>query len=766
MNRAQKSRGRLAVMWSVIVTCAVLFTAAPPERSQAAVASGWDPGSIISDRVFYDSGSMSAAQVTAFLRDKGSACVAGERPCLKNYTETTRNWAPEPGLCAGYTGRPGESAGDIIARVAASCGISPKVLLTVLQKETSLVTKSRPTAQNYNTAMGFGCPDTAPCNTEYYGFFNQVYRAARQFKVYAANPTRYGYQAGRSNYIQYNPNPACGGSNVTIRNQATASLYIYTPYQPNKAALANLYGTGDSCSAYGNRNFWRTYTDWFGDSRQGGYFITSTSTSTVYLVTGTVKYAVPDWGTYLAYAPLGPIAWVSDAQLNGYPTVGSLGRFVRNRGTGEVFFADNGSRNHVPTCAMILDYGSPCGGVVDLDAAQIGLLRSGPQLATVATLSDGRTFAVLGGQRREVFDDASRAAAQIPATRTQLSASALDYLPRGMPIIRDGSVATGRSGGAALWAGGRSASIPPSTVNVPGLATLPHGTLDTASIAALPSAGGAPGVFSREGQGVAILTGTGLVSLDATAAGGPVKASSLPGALFDRFPRVQNAGPLAMTASSTSKVYVLVSGYKRWALTWNDLVNRFGGRAPAITWVGPETLNALPTGPDLLPAGMLVQGQGRPEVYLVDAGNRIIWIDSPDVLNAFGTWSIARVPVAALTGYQVDPDPLLPLISCPDARAGVGGQRRPINRAQAGPLPATALGAASCAKLTASGPTLTGPLFVTSRATTAVYVVIGGVKRPIANWNALLRLRGSSGAPIFWLTDSVLQRMPTGAQIS
>jgi len=49
-----------------------------------------------------------------------------------------------------------------------------------------------------------------------------------------------------------------------LQNQATAGLYNYTPYQPNQAALNNLYGSGDACSAYGNRNFWRIYIDWFG----------------------------------------------------------------------------------------------------------------------------------------------------------------------------------------------------------------------------------------------------------------------------------------------------------------------------------------------------------------------------------------------------------------------------------------------------------------------------------------------------------------------
>ena len=60
-----------------------------------------------------------------------------------------------------------------------------------------------------------------------------------------------------------NPNPACGSSPVYLQGRATAALYNYTPYQPNRAALA---GTNDGCGAYGNLNFWRLYTDWFGST--------------------------------------------------------------------------------------------------------------------------------------------------------------------------------------------------------------------------------------------------------------------------------------------------------------------------------------------------------------------------------------------------------------------------------------------------------------------------------------------------------------------
>ncbi len=62
----------------------------------------------------------------------------------------------------------------------------------------------------------------------------QVYYAARAFNRYAANPTSYGYRAGFTHNILYNPNPACGARSVYVRNQATANLYIYTPYTPER----------------------------------------------------------------------------------------------------------------------------------------------------------------------------------------------------------------------------------------------------------------------------------------------------------------------------------------------------------------------------------------------------------------------------------------------------------------------------------------------------------------------------------------------------
>nr|WP_240921422.1 hypothetical protein [Microbacterium excoecariae] len=94
--------------------------------------------------------------------------------------------------------------------------------------------------------------------------------AAYQLQRYTKDSYFSWYPVGRSSQVLWHPNSSCGSAAVTIKNDATAALYYYTPYQPNRAALNAGYGVGDSCSSYGNRNFYNYYTDWFGPTHGGG----------------------------------------------------------------------------------------------------------------------------------------------------------------------------------------------------------------------------------------------------------------------------------------------------------------------------------------------------------------------------------------------------------------------------------------------------------------------------------------------------------------
>jgi putative cell wall-binding protein len=227
--------------------------------------SGFDPGYIISDELFYNGNAASAESVQNFLNVMLPSCRSGY-VCLKDYSVPTVS-RPASAMCNAYNGGGVETAATIIYKVGVACGISQKALLVLLQKEQSLITDDWPSARQYAAATGYACPDTADCDANYAGFYNQVYWAAYQFK-------RYGNPPGTSNYftwykvdgsasaVRYHPNAACGSSQVVIRNKATAALYYYTPYQPNQAAIN---GSPDTCSAFGNLNFYSIYSRWFGN---------------------------------------------------------------------------------------------------------------------------------------------------------------------------------------------------------------------------------------------------------------------------------------------------------------------------------------------------------------------------------------------------------------------------------------------------------------------------------------------------------------------
>lgn len=252
---------------ATVMSLSVLMAVVP-----ASVAAAADPrlpstiqdgGFIISDDEFFDGSSMTVAQAQAFLEARVPTCKATTGPtCLRNFTADLPAKAKD-NYCAAISAKKKVRASEIVVTVGKACGISPKVILVMLQKEQGLVTSTKPSEWNYRAAMGMNCPDTAPCSAASAGFVNQVYLGARQQQVYVANPTYYGYRAGQVATVKWHPNSACGTSKVRIQNQATANLYIYTPYRPNMAALAAGYGTGDSCSSYGNRNFYNYYVQWF-----------------------------------------------------------------------------------------------------------------------------------------------------------------------------------------------------------------------------------------------------------------------------------------------------------------------------------------------------------------------------------------------------------------------------------------------------------------------------------------------------------------------
>ena len=241
----------------------------------AASLAGFDPGYIISDYQMENYNSMNEAEIQAFLTAKNSCLNTDYNYYLRLSANGNYAWHFENGhfVCLseerfgdGEVIGSGDTAAHIIWQTSQDYRINPQVLLVLLQKETGLITDPIPNNLDYRKATGFGCPDTAACSSKYYGFKNQLRNAAALFRTVLDGGWT-NYPLG-NNYVQYNPNAACGGSVVNIRSLATSALYRYTPYQPNAGAIAAGYGTA-YCGAYGNRNFYLYFEDWFGGITEG-----------------------------------------------------------------------------------------------------------------------------------------------------------------------------------------------------------------------------------------------------------------------------------------------------------------------------------------------------------------------------------------------------------------------------------------------------------------------------------------------------------------
>ncbi len=337
---------------AVSVLLAFVGLVATSSTSDALSGATFKPGLIISDTVFFDYGTMSASKIQSFLESKVPVCTDndGGPKCLRNYTETVVGSVAIRSNLHDYNlhlcdtvpaSNTPIAASTIIYQVAVACKINPQVLLVTLQKEQGLVGAADPTTYMYKAAMGYGCPDSAPqvCgqdSNQTSRLFWQLYRAAWQLKYYGhPQGTIKYYRPGAVHNIQYHPKTSCGKKGVYIESQATANLYYYTPYQPNAAALANLGGTGDSCSAYGNRNFWRYFWSWFGNPTIGVNLIRSATDANGanYLVNleANIRYRIPTDSVLTDYKTLGAVGEHSNTFVNSFTDGGDLGSIVADK---------------------------------------------------------------------------------------------------------------------------------------------------------------------------------------------------------------------------------------------------------------------------------------------------------------------------------------------------------------------------------------------------------------------------------------------------
>ena len=184
------------------------------------------PNLIISDGSMRAQDSMSAAQVQAFLNTKNGPLKSASFPR--------------------HDGGPVAPASVIIWEACQRWGISPRVMLTMLQKEQSLIdapTTGQTLQYRYDWAVGMGVPDSGNRNYAFQGFGNQLWYSAMRLDGYGELKPGVTYVPKWKGPGDTTWMPS-GAAPVNI---STWKLYIYNP------------------SIYGNTNFYNSYLRYFGD---------------------------------------------------------------------------------------------------------------------------------------------------------------------------------------------------------------------------------------------------------------------------------------------------------------------------------------------------------------------------------------------------------------------------------------------------------------------------------------------------------------------
>lgn len=212
--------------------------------SIGAFAMEFDNGYIISDLDMTDYSSMSCTDVQTFLDRRTGTLATFTAPDKDGIVKT---------------------AAEIIWEAGQENKISPKFLLTMLQKEQSLVEDSAPKQSQYDWAMGYGVCDDCSVNDPaillFKGFGTQVDSTAGANRWYIENTNNGWLKTPGKNYV-------IDGHDVTIKNQATANLYNFTPH------------------IHGNYNFWKIWNSWFNQIYPDGTLLQAEGEQGIWLIKG------------------------------------------------------------------------------------------------------------------------------------------------------------------------------------------------------------------------------------------------------------------------------------------------------------------------------------------------------------------------------------------------------------------------------------------------------------------------------------------------
>jgi len=826
---------KISLLVVVVAAISIGFVAVSTQTTYAVAASEWKAGNIIDDALFTDADSMSAAQIQDFLnrmvgtgyygRIAGQCDTNGLRiselgggtraqygaahsnpapfTCLKDFYEVPKT-VPGPGIPANnYGGKPipagAKSAAQLIWDAAQKYNISPKVLLVKLGTESAgpLTSDDWPFLKQYTYAMGSHCPDSGPggsanCDSDYAGFSIQISSSAALLRYYLDNMTKPGWPYKKPyqiNSIYWNiVESGCGASNVSIENMATAALYTYTPYQPNQAALNNMYGSGDCCSAYGNRNFWRTYNDWFGSTTLP-VAIKSSNSPTVYIQSGGYKFAVPTMALLQDYGiSSGSIKTLSDAALNAVPTPSvlsdiskSISYLVKSESNtdgdlGSIYLISVGKRYKLKDTQQMADFGFTSDQVRILPYGLIYPIDDGGQLASFISTTTNNVFKVSGGKKRIIFSEALYNSLNTSGKISNLSKSTARLITSGKPISDKPILIKKLTTAVNLYA--NETYYPITSMQVyscwgfDGIQNVPlYAIADDSYVGDF----GKPQslkcmVTTNTGQGL-LLNGANTYAIPSSYQISGQTLNATTSAIAKNLTVKSNLSRF-IKSNNSATVWYIEKGKKRPISSYPNLL-LLGYPSTPLSIIDDISISSIATGPNKLGNGQVVKDSKSQVVYSIMDNKRTAYT-SAELYLAYGNkWSdietydksfldsnypssgssVSRYLATdkADVNYLVDDKGCKILTSTILGSHGQSRASLPIYSASYYPR----LNITNCQPLLK---------YVKNQSTSTVYYVENGEKRPFRSWSSLME-HSQQNVEISIISDSTLKLLPTGSTI-
>lgn len=374
-------------------------------------ASGFfNPNYIILDSELQDYDSMSLSDIYNFLQQKGSSLYDSY---FDDYNAKRK------------------SAAMIIYQAALENKINPKFILTVLQKEQSLIENSKPEQKNLDWATGYGICDNCsmddPDIQDFKGFGKQVDYLARINRKYFDKPNLYKFQIDQTYDID--------SFKITPANQATANMYNYTPHYE------------------GNFNFWQLWVEYWAQDYPDGSLLQVEGSKETWYIQNNQRRLIASMSVLFSRFNPKKILIVTSKDLFNY-AIGQPIKFpnysILRSPAGKIYLLVDDALRYITSPKVFKNIGFSWDEVVDVGSADLAAYEAGEKITAEtiypigALLQDKKTggvFYVKDGIKSPIYSREIMKVNFPDRILTNVSPEELSEFSSGNPVLfRDGEL--------------------------------------------------------------------------------------------------------------------------------------------------------------------------------------------------------------------------------------------------------------------------------------------------------------------------------------